>query len=186
MELKTNDTPDASTYSSENNEDSTYSNPNDALFGDLSNDAYVITNTAQPKKKASFTPIHGALIGVIVAVLIFGFKYWNEHKYDGTYKLTKTATMGVEYDIDDVLALAEAQMGMELTMEIEFIIDGNTCTADIDILGQQTSGSLPIKWKDNSFSISSGTETIYCEYDKDRDAIVIERDGTMLILEKQD
>lgn len=179
MDLKTNET----NYSYDNETEKTYSNPNDALFGNMEEDTpYKITNTyssTKPKINSSTNVIITVAL-VIICIGCAVFFYTQMHKYDGKYEMVSVSVAGYEFTLEEL----QAYSGQVFSGSLD--VKGNKVYVVMSEDYNSDSGYGSIKIKDGKVTIKDSSETIKGTYNASEKTISLNLYGGELVFKKVD
>ena len=182
MELKTNET----NYSYDNETEKTYSNPNDALFGNMGEDTpYKISNTyssSKPKINSS-TNVIIAVALVIICIGCAVFFYKQTHKYDGKYVLEKFNYGGYVITVEEAEQLYALEYGTSIDINASIDVNGKKAYMIVQYYNNDE-GYVEIKIDGNEVVLEDRGEKIYGTYDATNKTITLDTYGADLIFKK--
>ncbi|MBR3833000.1 MAG: zinc ribbon domain-containing protein [Lachnospiraceae bacterium] len=136
---------------------------------------------AAPAKKNNTGMIIGIVVAVVavIAIILVAVNLLGGSEYDGKYKLTSCASMGMEFTVEQM----EAMSGESFDMTLE--VKGSRCTLDAKAMGYDKA-SCKIKFDGDEVTLIDGDETLVGTYDADAKSITISASGVDMIFTLQD
>ena len=137
--------------------------------------------SAAPAKKSNTGLIIGIVVAIVavIAIVLVLSNLLGGSKYDGKYKLTACASMGMEFTIEQM----EAMSGESFDMTLE--VKGSKCTLDAKAMGYDKA-SCKIKFDGDTVTLIEDGEELVGTYDADAKTITISASGVDMIFTLQD